>query len=269
MATSARTIRQGKLGKYNLRLVQKDGHFYGLVDGKKCVDGADAEDVWRRLRRDAGKTDPKYFGFAGARSRFLKFFPNGFHSDGFASEERDYKLAASTKLDATAPLAEALNGSGLGTAVLSAFQATNMLSRFEIARIADVLRGRDADAFVRAAARFADDATAATLSAIERVLRPNDCAKWTVTTYLPFLWRPEAHMFLKPEATKDFAVRVGHPFASDYRAKLELDVYLSLLDLANETSNELSDLEPRDRIDIQSFIWVVGDYREDREEVYP
>ena len=29
---------------------------------------------------------------------------------------------------------------------------------------------------------------------------------------------------------------------------------------------ELSDLAPRDRIDIQSFIWVVGDYQKDGEE---
>ena len=268
MAPSARTIREGTLGKHDLRLVQKDGHFYGLVDGRMCVDGADADDVWRQLHRDAGKAHPEYFGYAGARNRFRKFFPNGLRSPGFSSQERDYKLAARRKLD-KAPLAEALNGSGLGEAVLSAFRATNMLSPFEKVRIADVLRGRDADAFIQAAARFADDATAATLSEIERILRPHDCAKWTVATYLPFLWRPDAHMFLKPEATKDFAVRVGHPFASVYRAQLELDVYLSLLDLADETWNELSDLHPRDRIDIQSFIWVVGNYPEDREDVYP
>ena len=269
MAARARTVRKGTLGKRSLRLVQKDGHFYGLVDRQKCVDGTDADDVWRRLHHDAGKADPRYFGYADARSRFLKFFPNGFHSDGFSSQERDYKLAAKRKLDATAPLAEALSGSGLGNAVLSVFHATNMLSRFEKARVASVLRGRDADAFVQAAARFADDTTAAALSEIKRVLGPHDCAKWTVATYLPFLWRPEAHMYLKPEATKDFAVRVGHPFASVYQAQLEFDVYTSLLDLADETSNELSDLDPRDRIDIQSFIWVVGDYREDREKVYP
>ena len=90
-----------------------------------------------------------------------------------------------------------------------------------------------------------------------------------MATYLPFLWRPDAHMFLKPEAAKDLGVRVGHPFASVYRAQPELDVHLSLLELADETSNELSDLDPRDRIDIQSFIWVVGAYRDYREEVYP
>ena len=95
------------------------------------------------------------------------------------------------------------------------------------------------------------------------------CAKWTVATYLPFLWRPEVHMYPKPEATKDFAARVGHPLSSVYEAQLNLDVYASLLDLAERTSNRLSDFRPHDRIDIQSFIWVVGAYSDEREEVYP
>ena len=267
--SSARIVRQGTLGKRNLRLVQKDRHFYGLVDGRICVDGPDADDVWRRLHDDAGKADPRYFGYAGARSRFLKFFPNGFHSDGFLSQERDYKLEAKTKLDATAPLAEALNGGGFGEAVLSVYRATNMLSPFEKTWVANMVRGPDADAFVRAAAGFAHDGTQAALRELEKVLEPHGCAKWTVATYLPFLWRPEAHMYLKPEATKDFAARVGHPLASLYEAQLTFDVYTSLLDLADETSNELSELTPCDRIDIQSFIWVVGYYREDREDVYP
>ena len=153
--------------------------------------------------------------------------------------------------------------------MLSAFHATNMLSPFEKTRVAEMLRGPHANAFVQTAARFAVDATEGGLLELEKVLKPRGCAKWTVATYLPFLWRPEAHMFLKPEATKDFATRVGHPLASLYEARLRFDVYSSLLALVDETSNELSDLAPRDRIDIQSFIWVVGDYREDREDVYP
>ena len=125
------TIRTGILGKHTLRLVEMDGQFYGLADSKQCVEGSDADEVWRRLYADAGKSDPRYFGYEGARSRFLKFFPNGFRSDGFGSQERTYKLAAKKMLDATAPLAEALEGSGFGESVLAAFRATNMLSPFE------------------------------------------------------------------------------------------------------------------------------------------
>lgn len=95
---------------------------------------------------------------------------------------------------------------------------------------------------------------------MEQALKPHGIAKWTAVTYLPFLWKPAAHMFLKPEVTKNFASRVGHRFAHDYIPQLKPDVYGSLLDLAAETEKEIAALEPRDRIDIQSFIWVVGEY---------
>ena len=78
-------------------------------------------------------------------------------------------------------------------------------------------------------------------------------------------------MFLKPQVTKDFAERVGHPFFLLYKSQLEFSVYESLLDLADRTARELSDLAPPrslDRIDIQSFIWIVGGYPENG-EVYP
>lgn len=266
--SKAETIRSGRLGKKELRLVWMNGRFFGLVDGKPCTEGDDAEEVWRGLQDDAGKTDPNYFGFDGARNRFRTFFPNGFHSDGYASQERDYKLAAKAKLDAAAPLGEAVDGTGFGEAALAAFRATNMLSPFEKTRLQDVLRGPHADDFVRAAARFTIAPGKSELAAMEQALKPHDSAKWTVVTYLPFLWRPDTHMFLKPEVTKDYATRVGHRFASDYEARLHLPVYESLLDLVARTERELADLHPRDRIDIQSFIWVVGDYQEGRETVY-
>ena len=76
------------------------------------------------------------------------------------------------------------------------------------------------------------------------------------------------HMFLKPEVTKDFATRVGHRFANEYESALKIEIYDSLLDLARKTENELADLKPRDRIDVQSFIWVVGKYKEGTEGVF-
>ena len=133
-----------------------------------------------------------------------------------------------------------------------------MLSPFEKMRVRDLLRGPAADAFVRAAAAFAANPTDAALRRLDGILRPHDCAKWTVVTYLPFLWSPEAHLFLKAEVTKDYAVRVGHSFAEIYEGRLIPAVYRSLLDLAERTQAEVADLKPRDLIDIQSFIWTAG-----------
>jgi hypothetical protein len=264
-----KTIRTAKLGKLELRLVEKDKRYFGLVIGdggrKAQIEGDNADDVWRRLHDEAAKSSARYFGFDGARNRFLHFFPNGFYSDGYASQERDYKVAAKSKLDSTVPLDRAEGGAGFGEAILAVFRATNLLSPFEKTRMQGVLRGPNAAAFVQAAARFTLGEGKPALLDMERALKPHDNAKWTVVTYLPFLWRPDQHMFLKPEVTNDFAARVGHRFALNYSAKLDMAVYDDLLDLAGKTASELSDLKPRDRIDVQSFIWVVGDYSTDAE----
>lgn len=268
-----KTIRTAKIGKSEFRLVERDKQFVGLVfsggSTKIQIEGSSADDVWRRLHDEAGKVNPKYFGFDGARARFLRFFPNGFQSAGYIGEERDYKVAAKQKLDAAAPLERAVTESGFGEAVLAVFRATNLLSPFEKTRLQDVLRGPAADPFIRAAARFALGAGKQALVDMEHALKPHESAKWTVATYLPFLWRPEEHMFLKPEVTKDFASRVGHRFASDYEPRLDIAVYDSLLDLVARTEAELAELEPRDRIDVQSFIWVIGDYKDGKEAPKP
>lgn len=258
----ARTIRTMKQGKRDLRLVEQDARFYGLSDGKICIEGSDKDTVWRDLSNRAGMVDPDYIGYGGARARFLQFFPNGFQSEGFMGMEGNYKREAASDLSEAAPLERALHGQGLGEAVLAAYRDTNLLSPFEKVRIADLLRSDHADPFIQSAAAFTESPDATTLRKLAVTLKPMDCAKWTIVTYLPFLWRPEAHMFLKPRVTQDFARRVGHPFADLYSARLEIETYHSLRDLAQMTAREFQDMAPRDNIDIQSLIWVVGDYQE-------
>lgn len=156
-----------------------------------------------------------------------------------------------------------------GEAILAAYRATSLLYPIEKTRLQNLLRGADADAFVRAAARFALGEGKSALRAMETLLRPHDNAKWTVATYLPFLWRPDRHVFLKPEVTKNFAARVQHPLEHRYDAGLDYGVYESLLDLSASVSTAFADLGPRDMIDIQGVIYVVGDLRDGREYPQP
>jgi hypothetical protein len=266
-------IRDAKVEGFLLRLARDRQVFIGLIfkDGAERlrIEGADGDDVWRRLHDEVARLNPMYFGFDGALARFLKFFPDGFHpKPGTPSErdydrqERDYKVEAKRMLDSAVPLEKAATGSGFGEAILAVFRKTNLLSPFEKTRLQDVLRRSAADPFIRAAARFTLGEVKTALLEMEAALKPHDSAKWTVVTYLPFLWRPEEHMFLKPEASKDFAQRVGHRFAHDYESRLDISVYEGLLDLASRTEFELAELDPRDRIDVHSFIWVVGNYKE-------
>lgn len=140
---------------------------------------------------------------------------------------------------------------------------TNVLSRFELARMHALLGSDQGAAYVRGAARFADGDLAEGLAGMTAAIAPHGRSSWPMLTYLPSLWKPDEHIFLKPMATIDFAQRVGHRFKHDYAAEAVPAVYESLLDLYRQTR---AALEPRgppeglDGIDVQSFIWVVGSY---------
>ena len=262
------TIREEPYAGVTLRLLKsKTSEHRGIILRKGGgilgpFGGDDPDELWGRLKQEVLKAGRAYVGFDGARARFLHFFPQGFADTGYLRDERDYKLAAKAQLDAAAPVQEAAQGSGFGPAALAAFQHTNLLSPFEKMKLPPLLRGPSADGFVRAAASFALGAGLPALQEMRKLAQPHECAKWAVLTYLPFLWRPDIHMFLKPTVTQEFASRVGHPFAHAYAPDLDIAVYDSLLDLVARTEAELAPLGPRDRIDVQSFIWVVGAYDE-------
>ncbi len=266
-----KTIRETAVGKATVRLLQTSEGFVGAVfEGgarKALEEGDDADDVWRRAHDAAARLSPSFIGYPGARSRFLSFFPEGFQGADYADRERAYKLDAKAKLDVGAPLERATTGTGLGEAVLAAYRATNLLSPFEKTRLQSVLRGPDADQFIQSAAAFTMGDRKTALAALKSILKPHDSAKWTIVTYLPFLWRPEEHVFLKPTMVGQFAERVGHRFASTYSPELDLSVYGALLDLATATRDQIADLAPRDMIDVQSFMWTAVEYTEaDKDE---
>ena len=261
-----KTIREASVNKMTLRLLKTTSDYVGIVIAngatKFQVHGSDPDAVWTQIQNEAGKSGPNYLGYPGARARFLHWFAGGFESPAYLNDERNYKLVAKAKLDSAAPLEAAATGSGYGTAILAAFRSLNILYPMEKTRMQKLLRGSDADSFVRAAARFALGERKPALAEMDRLLRPHDNAKWTVVTFLPFLWRPETEIFLKPEVTKDFASRVGHRFEHEYEPALTIDVYDSLLDLGDQIRLNFQDLKPRDQIDVQSVIWTVGGYIE-------
>jgi hypothetical protein len=71
-----------------------------------------------------------------------------------------------------------------------------------------------------------------------------------------FLAQPERHLFLKPNATRVAAENYGFDFR--YASKPSWSGYANLLEFASLVRRDLRDLRPRDMIDIQSFIWVLG-----------
>lgn len=265
MATTLKTLRDEVVGKTRLRLLQgADGYVGAILSANGAVqrfEGDDPEVLWRKLLAEVGRAHPDYFGFDGARTRFQSYFPNGFADPRYAREERDYKDQAVAKVATILSLKIARDGGEAArAAAIKAFQATNLVFPVEKARIKDVLSTAHGDAFLTGAARFADGEIGTGLDQMTTAIGEVTSASWPMLTYLPFLWRPDRHIFLKPKVTCDFADRVGHAFGRDYDQGIVPAVYESLLDLAEETRREIAPLGPRDLIDVQSFIWVVGAY---------
>jgi hypothetical protein len=262
-----KTIKEEVVGKATLRLLEGRDGLTGIVivDGKvsTSVTGGDKDNIWQELKSRLSKVHPDYFGYEGAKIRFLKMFKDGFAGKQFNQFERDYKVAARDLLLATVPIGKALVATSAECDLIAKVYAkTNMLSQFEHARVREVLKSEQGPQFVSGAASLAIGQVSEGLASMSQAIKKFGPVSWPAATYLPFLWYPDTQMFLKPQVTKDFAERVGHSFTQEYSAAFSVSVYESLQNLTSETEAKISDLNPKDRIDIQSFIWIVGAYEE-------
>jgi len=257
------------MGKAILRWAPaREGGFAGsvIIDRRQAalIHDDDETRLVARLRNEAGKLHPDYVGFDGAIQRFLHFFPDGFRGEAAAAWERAYKERAAERLRSALSVDQALDAADDDASrVASAGIQTNMLSPFEAARLNDTLRGNGGGRFLRGAAMFSLGNFRAGADEMIAAVQPHGRISWPIITYLPFLWDYGRHMFLKPKVTNDFADRVGQDFHHRYAPEPNEDTYRALLDLVTATRTAIASLEPRDNIDIQSFIWVVGEYREE------
>ena len=79
---------------------------------------------------------------------------------------------------------------------------------------------------------------------------------WPIVTVFGFIAQPDKHVFLKPNVTRLAAMEYGVEF--EYASRPNWSTYASLLAFADRVMRDQRDLEPRDMIDAQSFIWVQG-----------
>jgi hypothetical protein len=86
--------------------------------------------------------------------------------------------------------------------------------------------------------------------------------KWPNATLFPFLAQPARHIFLKPQVTKQFAQSLGYDLK--YNNKPNWATYEAFLVIAKDCQTRLADWNPKDLIDIQSFIWVLMGYHIER-----
>lgn len=201
-----------------------------------------------------------------ARLDFLKLFPDGFEDAGYLNEERNYKVAARELLlgllnaQAFRELLESGNFDEIVRRALQVANKTNLIFPNEKMGLKDGLKTPEHIQLF--AERLFDllygngkfkDRFEGFANCLEKI----DAAKWTTMTYFPFLAYPEEHMFLKPEITKHAAALTKAEL--NYRSDLNWLTYSCLLEFAKYLKDELVAMEmnPRDMIDVQSFMWCI------------
>ena len=79
---------------------------------------------------------------------------------------------------------------------------------------------------------------------------------WPIVTVFGFIAQPEKHIFLKPMVTRRAAESYGFDF--QYTSRPSWPTYASILEFAETIRKDQRALKPRDMIDLQGFIWVMG-----------
>ena len=217
---------------------------------------------------------------AAARRTFLRLFPGGFSDPRYLAWERDYKVDAhrlwTAEIGGKAALRSALEAGRhreVAAAAVRIEASRALLFSFEKMALRDAVRTP------AGARRFAEglhdwlhgpggeqarfERWTEVVQALPR--RQTRVATWPVVTVFGSIARPKVHVFVKPLTIK----RAAEAYAYDlpYRSRPGWETYAGVLDLARTVRDDLADLGPRDQIDIQSFLWILGsdEYADERD----
>lgn len=270
---------QDKWGKGEVRVVSPDGKLtiYFAMGGERRLardaeleklDGEDARDETLdavRPRKNKAKTASGLTpSIELLKSDFIRRFPRGFEDPEFLERERDYKVDAHERLKETLGRAamKTMIHDGqheeLRARARSVIAKTNIIDHHETIGLDKSTRqAKNAEVYARGLfdVLYGTDDFKTRFERFMEVLTRLDGSTWTVATYFPFIAFPAEHMFLKPVATQYVARACG--FELNYRPEPNWLTYESLLRLVDVLKDKLADLNPKDNIDLQSFIWFV------------
>ena len=227
-----------------------------------------------RPARKAGKQESSsLISFSRAVEIFLRQFPRGFQDPKYTSgtaSEREYKLVAHQltlellSIHELQALMQVGNYAEICDRAKRIISKTNLIHHYEKMWLADALstEGRR-QLFAQELSKllYGEGAMQSRFERYTKMLYDIGAAKWTIATYFLFLANPETQIFVKPEVTKHAAKILGIDI--DYRPEVNWPTYNRVIRLAEELKHKLSEerkeeLVPRDMIDVQSFIWVIG-----------
>jgi hypothetical protein len=202
--------------------------------------------------------------------KFLFYFPKGFYDPKYTAWERGYKWDAHIAWEENLnkkEYAELLRKNDFLEIARRATRLeskTNLLFSFEKMALRDAVKTHNgAKLFSESLFNFIygrqelEKRFIAFIEATGQLPRKQTrVLTWPLVTVFGFIAEPAENIFLKPKVTKLAAEKYGYSFK--YQSKPNWATYADLLQFAQEIKKDIKDLRPRDMIDIQSFIWVLG-----------
>lgn len=204
----------------------------------------------------------KYQRFSKLTANFLEAYPDGFQNEKFAGEDRAKKEKAHEMAfdllpkERFAELIEAKDFAEITQRALKVLNATTLILPNERLALKNGLaEERAQEMFAKALYEllYSDDELKDRFERFSTVLGLVGAGKWTLATYFLFVFYPDKHMFVKPKLMQQSADICR--FELNYKAQLNWLTYESVLSFAGYVSSELSELNPKDMMDVKGFIW--------------
>jgi hypothetical protein len=248
-----------------LRLRSFQSGWKGIIIGQATEVFYDdsREGVLAKMERHVLQGRAEFIGHQAAQAQFLKRFPLGFQ-DARLVDEKTSELAPKRRaahfMSQDIPLESALIGDVDPDLFLKGMSIGGMMNKHDLIALGNVIRSSRGAQLITLLARFATDNLDQACRDLMRKFAQDGVANRSVLTYPAAMWRPDAHAFVLRTAGQDFAKRIGHRFGEIYRSTPEATVYSSYLSMLNEVRDELTDLKPKDYLDLQTYVHVVTKY---------
>ena len=203
---------------------------------------------------------------AELKARLLKNYSGGLHGEKMKDHERDYKDRLSElarQWYSPDGLQSALSEGRYADVVQLAYQLVkcsdnNLPATFEKMAFANAVKDHSRPkAFAEAFCAWVlpEQPSQEAFDAFAQELDHMGCAKWPLLTAYRFLLHPEVDVLIKPTNLAN-AAEVAR-FEINYRPELNWLTYSTVMTFYGYVKQQIADLQPRDMIDVQNFIWCI------------
>lgn len=213
---------------------------------------------------------------SGAKARkrclkkFLYYFKNGYKDEKFINWERAYKFDAHMQFQQLLNkenfrhLLDAKQYETIARYAAQTESKTNLLFSFEKMALRDAVKTmHGARDFANGLFNYlyGEESVKERFEQFVDIVailprRQTRVLTWPLVTVFGFIANPADFIFFKPIVTKAAAKK--YHFDLQYRSAPNWETYSSLLNFAALIKEDTKMYKPRDYIDLQSFIWVLG-----------